>query len=311
MNGARWKDLKFSKSYVTSTWLTSGSLRRASVGKFFEDVVRAMPSTTKTLFLGCSFGKFGLQIEFSSESPRVASFVAKKMQDIARRCQVQEKLPTSASIVVGRELLFEESSDPQPLEAGNEKLRAYVFLNPTLMKSRQSLMSLYNHVSQNRDLRLYWNSSAFSLMLVVKADCFFDLFSRILAFRSSIEYDTMPTSTFFVLRWDRQGQDFFKDIPKTILGKTMRIPAIVYAKLSNQLSQGKPLTLNVDPSIWSIVFSHKQTEFRRPGWLDECLMIEADSIYDIMKAVCGLIEANPNAISHTSSILLFPAKEVE
>jgi hypothetical protein len=145
-------------------------------------------------------------------------------------------------------------------------------------------------------------------LLIIKENCYYDAFNSLIDLKRKLTNEIVSTSSFFVLGWDLESKDFFKDTPKIMRGHVLKIPAIVYAKLKSPVPSVAISKLNIDPSLWNKMFSHNLYQFRRAGWLDECLSIESETIHDIMKAVIGLNNENSDTIAHTSTLLLYPSE---
>jgi hypothetical protein len=287
-------------------WVSSGALSFRNAGRFFDGVSDTKPSHTNIVFEGCSFGKYGAVVDFVSESPRVGSYFARKIHDVAESFQKSGRPPISTSLFLGQKVLV---SSHQGRDKLDEPLKAYLFLNPTAIEPiRSSVKAIHAYVKRNADLDLCWNNSAFSFLVTLKGVSFYDMFSKVVALRKEIN-GPVSTSTFFALRWDSENQAFYRDKPKKIHGKTKKIPAIVYVKLrvAGERALGSKLLIN--SKDWCKMFSCRVQQLRRPGWLDECLCLEMNRAYDIMNAVCDLREDNEDVIAHSSTILLHPVED--
>jgi hypothetical protein len=297
----------FAKPYVASVWLTAGALTREGIASFLRRVNETMPPSTNILYVGCNFGRYGIMVEFESKSPRVASYVAKKIERLTKGSKSHT---ASASTLICRKALFSTEHNSPSRGKDRGTIRAYTFLNLKTVHSKGSVDSFHKYIKDNSDLTLYWNSSAYSFLLVIEGDCFHDVFSRIIRLRKVLVPNLLSMSTFFVLKWNLEKQDFSRDTPKTLNGHVIEIPAIVYVKLRSSQQSTDAKRLSLGSRSWQKMFSQSAYQYRRPGWLDECLWLEADTVYDIMKALVDLRKRNAKLVAQTSTLLLCPSELV-
>lgn len=129
---------------------------------------------------------------------------------------------------------------------------------------------------------------------------------KIVALKQTLSKEIVATSTMFVLAWDATKSSFKIDLVKKINGRPFMIPAVVYARLRTNTNSAALKTFALKSPLWRPMFDSNNKQFHRPGWLDECLFLEAETVQEVVNAVFELAEDNLSLIANTSTVLLFP-----
>jgi len=299
------KTLKFDERYGAIVWITAKSLFKKNIGDIYEAITQVLEAS-EISFYGCCFGRYDLVLEFAHKSPRVASRYACEIQDAILKVSNGSFGPCCCSLTLYRKVhlpMFRPSYFKKSTNKGKRNaLRAYVFLKfgPKNLEGSSNLFSTY--LRDKAGVDLLWNTSTYNFILAIDGKCLHRIFSTIFEFKRQFRGVVYETSTFFAVRWDNARNTFSQDEPEIIKGVKKLIPAIVYVKLK----QFSDLPLVNIPDDWLPMFGMKNFQFRRPGWLDECLFTKKRSAAEIKSAVYRLRKLNKNFISSTSTILLFP-----
>ena len=251
-------------------------------------------------FYGCCFGRYDLVVKFSSESPRIASWKAQELQqNLEKRIPREERAFVCSSLTLCRRMSTTKSLSTKTESANvKESLRAFVFIKPRASCTMRNLSRFVEYVNGIQGMRISWNMSAYNLLLTIEGNSFLDIFSTLIKIKRKFHESIVETSTFYALAWDASKKDFAKDKAKG------SIPAITFVKIRSKVG----VIFKLDPTDFSQVFSVNSRQFKRPGWLDECLFSEQKTVYELMQSLCKFRKTNREDIMHTSTILLLPVE---
>lgn len=141
-----------------------------------------------------------------------------------------------------------------------------------------------------RQLRLLWNPSIYSLIVVSEGNSYREIVGQVRELRRNLDLNDIRTDTATLLTIESGKDDVRSE---------KGIGALVFAKLKRKNAIGK---VNAP---WSCL----DHSFRFPpmilGDYDQCLMVKQKSIADIMKSIFDLRHEFEDRLERTCTILLF------
>lgn len=276
--------------------LISGHNLRPPDGMEIKRLVKEILQERKVdFFYGNLFGRFDLVVEFSIQSPKIATYLAGKIQK-----EVVKKLPKSKKICSTMVLANPISRVSHgTLERNyNEPIRAYVLLRMRkdyLKELDEIVKKVKNTFSPKSEIRLMWTSSLFHL-LIVSSPCFDRFLEKLRMFRSMAKGFYEETASYIALKYGSQdGKDLENSKHQHIL-KT----ALVFVKLE---MEGK---LELVEGDFSEISPSYGPLARRLGGYDRFLLMRKRNLHEIINVVNRLRDVNDDLIFHTSTLLVYP-----
>lgn len=294
----------FDYKYTSVAWITVECLMKHDIQRISR-VINKTLDPSPLAFFGCSFGRHDLVVESSNESPRVASWktlqIQKELEKMKQAGKVSFEAISCSQSICRKVTTMRGSVSKKPQQ--QFPLKAYIFARPKADFQESELVRLAKLVDSRGDMDLLWNSSSYNLILLLSGYCYYDMFSDLIKIKKNFLELTIETCAFFAVRWDSRIKDFCRDIPRKDNGKKL-IPAITYVKLKKGANPKFLLRSNE----WTPILGSASVQFRRPGWLDECLLGEKETLRQILDSVSSFREDNRPYIRYTSTIPLFPTE---
>ncbi len=258
--------IQFKRLLNAIMWISTEGLPIKEEAKII-DIINRKINADDIKFYGFCFGRFDLIFEFRAESARLASNVVCDLQD-----EISENHPACSSLSLCSEItkVGEENEGES-----NGSVRTYTFLTP---KGRDlQLIDALNVIQEldsdddSSEMRLLWNASAYSFLLIVTGDSFNDIFIKIEKFREKTEHTFSESFTYIGLAWEGDEKVHEKEIK-----------ALTFIKLRSGHGDLE-LTKEDRASGWN-----PKNMDKRLGWSDISFEISGDKLRDIKEAILKL-----------------------
>jgi hypothetical protein len=229
-------------------------------------------------YYGFAFGKYDLVVDLPEESAKVASF---KLCNLLNK--LSQQYETCGTFVIGREFY-----SIGPFEG---KVRSYTFLSVEPSEDRIEGIVDVLKTEQYKGISLWWNPSAFELVLTCDGDSYETVVKTVRRIRGDVSNFVIDGSTLTTLR--------AKEIDKEM---TEECVAVTYLKLHELKPEKLAIPDSGNKILW---FERYCNPVERLGWFDCCLAIKFKSLKALHKAITDLRVLNLEKIRLSSTMLLY------
>ncbi len=280
-NNPGTNEIRLSSGYNAVMWISTKGISRKDEGIVVNIIRRKLRK--KLIFVGHCFGRYDLIAEFKADSGKVASNTVCDLQEkIAKKLRAKLKIadPICSSLTLSNKVV--SPSDKRKTKM-NYPLRIYVFLQPkrNTIDLKEIILKL------DPVMELFWITSPYTFVLTANGSNFFEIFRRVLDFRSKTERYFRESCTYV-------GLDFKKSDMKT----QRPIRALTFLKLRKGFGKFRLNKKKNEDKDWH------QPE-KRLGWSDISLAPKnKHTLRELKDAIMKLRENHRKEIITTSTLLL-------
>jgi hypothetical protein len=246
-------------------------------------------------YIGFCFGRYDIVVDFMEDSANILCYRASTLQRQLSK-MVKDKFgkenAVSSCLMLCREIANENETknelDP------DSPIRTYTFCK---MEAKGSEFDkILKKINESLpELRLFWNSSSYSVILVSEGNKYSDVYSRVFNFWRMFDKDMRRSSTLSSVNIRKSCREEASD----------DIMAVTYFKMSRfqDLNLGSGSFKHLFPNETTVQLSGPLTTL---GWFDECAYQRTRTLMEVKKNIFMLRNLNLGAVDYTATLMLIP-----